>query len=283
MKSINCRGYLLEFDTPKIMGILNFTPNSFSDGGQFDTSSKALVQIRKMLDEGADIIDIGAISSKPGASLLTLEEEKERLTPLLKAIQKEFQTTIFSLDTFRSEIAKWAVQEYNISIINDISAGELDKNMFKTIGELQVPYIMMHMQGTPANMQKNPSYKHVTQDIIQYFANKINELKSHSIHDIIIDPGFGFGKTLEHNYQLIEELESFKVLEKLLLVGVSRKSMIQKTLNVDVKNTLNGTSILNTLAVEKGANILRVHDVKEASEIIQIFNQIKLSSRNSTS
>ncbi len=274
MKSINCKGVLLEFNEPKIMGILNFTPDSFSDGGRFNTTYKAILHIENMINSGADIIDIGAISSKPGSQLLSLKEEKSRLKPLLSEINKNFSRNIFSLDTFRSEIAKWAVQEYNISIINDISAGELDTKMFETIGKLQVPYIMMHMQGRPQSMQQKPTYKDVTQDIINYFAQKINELKKFAVHDIIIDPGFGFGKTLEHNYQLLKELHYFDIFEKLLLVGVSRKSMIQKLLDNNIDETLNGTTIINTLAIEKGANILRVHDVKEAKEIVKIYSKI---------
>jgi len=274
MKSINCRGRLIEFEQTKIMGILNYTPDSFSDGGLFNTPSKALSQIELMLQEGADLIDIGAMSSKPKSTFLSSKEEKERLKPLLSEILKNFPNHIFSLDTFRSEIAEWAVENYNISIINDISAGELDSKMFQIIGKLQVPYIMMHMQGTPINMQDQPQYNNITQDIIQYFANKINELKQYSVHDIIIDPGFGFGKTLEHNYQLLKELEQFEILDKLLLIGVSKKSMIQNVLNSNSENSLNGTSIINTIAVEKGANILRVHNVKEAKEIIKIYSMI---------
>jgi len=257
------------------MGILNYTPDSFSDGGIFNSPKKGMIQIEKMLSEGADIIDIGAISSKPGSSLLDSKKEKERLKPLLSEINKNFNNYTFSLDTFRSEIADWAVNEYNISIINDISAGELDPNMYKTIGKLQVPYIIMHMQGTPRDMQKSPSYKNITLDIIKYFAKKIELLKSESVHDIIIDPGFGFGKTINHNYQLIKELESFKILEKLLLVGISRKSMIQKVLDTNTDNSLNGTTILNTISIANGANIIRVHDVKEATQIVKIFNELE--------
>ena len=275
MKSINCKGTLLEFSQAKVMGILNYTPDSFSDGGQFNSPSKSVEHIEKMLDDGADIIDIGAISSKPGSKFLNYKEEKERLKPLLSEILKQFPKQIFSLDTFRSEIAKWAVQEYNISIINDISAGNLDPKMFKTIAELQVPYIIMHMQGTPQNMQSNPTYNNITQEIIVYFSKKINELKELAVHDIIIDPGFGFGKTIEHNYQLINELDSFEIFDNLLLAGVSKKSMIQKVLNTNANDSLNGTSILNTIAVSKGANIIRVHDVKEAKEVIKIHSQLK--------
>jgi len=274
IKSINCKGKLVEFDQPKVMGILNYTPDSFSDGGQFNNPTKALSHIETMLNEGADFIDIGAISSRPGSDLLNAKEEKARLKPLLSEIQKIFPNQIFSLDTFRAEIAKWAVNEYNISIINDISAGELDPKMYETISELQVPYIIMHMQGNPQNMQDNPKYNNVTQDLIQYFARKIHELKSYAIHDVIIDPGFGFGKTLEHNYQLIKELDFFKVFDNLLLVGLSRKSMIQKTLDINAHDALNGTSVLNTIACYKGASILRVHDVKEATQVIKLLKQI---------
>lgn len=274
MKSINCKGQLIEFDQPKVMGILNYTPDSFSDGGQYNHPLKALSHIESMLSDGADFIDIGAISSRPGSDLLNTKEEKARLKPLLTEISKNFPDQIFSLDTFRSEIVNWAVNEYNISIINDISAGELGPKMFETISKLQVPYIIMHMQGTPDHMQKSPIYNHVTQDIIQYFARKIHELKAYAIHDVIIDPGFGFGKTLDHNYQLMKELDFFKVFENLLLVGLSRKSMIQKTLDTSAQNALNGTTVLNTMAIYKGASILRVHDVKEATEVVKLLDQI---------
>ena len=274
MKTINCRGTLLEFDTPKVMGILNYTPDSFSDGGLYNSVPKALNQINNMLKDGADIIDIGAISSRPGSKSINTSEEKARLKPLLIEILKQFPNQVFSLDTYRSEIAEWAVQEYNISIINDISAGELDNNMFSTIAKLQVPYIIMHMQGKPSDMQNNPTYNNVTQEIIQYFSKKIDILKTLGVHDVIIDPGFGFGKTVEHNYQIIKELEAFNIFENLLLVGLSRKSMIQKVLNTKATESLNGTTILNTIALEKGAKILRVHDVKEAKEIIKIHSLI---------
>jgi len=274
MKTINCRGTLLEFDTPKVMGILNYTPDSFSDGGLYNSVPKALNQINNMLKDGADIIDIGAISSRPGSKSINTSEEKARLKPLLIEILKQFPNQVFSLDTYRSEIAEWAVQEYNISIINDISAGELDNNMFSTIAKLQVPYIIMHMQGKPSDMQNNPTYNNVTQEIIQYFSKKIDILKTLGVHDVIIDPGFGFGKTVEHNYQIIKELEAFNIFENLLLVGLSRKSMIQKVLNTKATESLNGTTILNTITLEKGAKILRVHDVKEAKEIIKIHSLI---------
>ena len=272
--NILCRGALLNFDTPRIMGILNITPDSFVDGGKYNKLKTALSHTQKMLEDGADIIDIGAFSSRPGAKIISKEEERERLESILKEISKKFPKAILSLDTFRADIASWAVQEYGIAIINDISAGDMDVNMFKTIAKLQVPYVMMHMQGKPDNMQINPIYNNVTRDIILYFSKKIKKLEELAVHDVIIDPGFGFGKTLADNYQLLKELDHFKVLNKVLLVGLSRKSMIQKVLNVKAEEALNGTSVLNTLAIEKGANILRVHDVKEAKELVKLTTQL---------
>ena len=255
------------------MGILNFTPNSFFDGGKYNTVNDALNQVEKMLTDGADIIDVGAVSSKPGANILSLEEEKERLLPLFKELSKNFNNVIFSLDTFRSEIAKQFVNDFGVSIINDISAGELDSKMFETVAKLNVPYIIMHMQGTPKNMQNNPQYnKAIELEIIEYFAKKVSELKLMGVNDIIIDPGFGFGKTLEHNYQLLNKLDSFKITELPLLVGVSRKSMINKLLDIKPNDALNGTTVINTIALQKGANILRVHDVKEAKQATDIVN-----------
>jgi len=260
------------------MGILNYTPNSFFDGGKFNNINDALKQIEKMLKDGADIIDIGAISSKPGSSILSLKEEKERLLPLFIEISKNFTDVIFSLDTFRSEIAKQFVNEFGVSIINDISAGELDSEMFKTIAELNVPYIIMHMQGMPENMQNNPTYnKAIELEIIEYFAKKIAKLKLLGVDDVIIDPGFGFGKTIEHNYQLLNKLDSFKIVNLPLLVGISRKSMINKLLDVSPNEALNGTTVINTIALQKGAQILRVHDVKEASEAIKLVEMTKNS------
>jgi len=255
------------------MGILNITPDSFFDGGKYLTSKQTITQIELMLSQGANIIDVGAFSSKPGSKLVSYTDEKQRLTPIFKEIAKKFENVIFSLDTFRSEIAKEFVNDYGVGIINDISAGELDANMFKTIAELNVPYIIMHMKGTPENMQNNPVYnKNIELEIIEYFAEKVAKLNQLGVNDIIIDPGFGFGKTLEQNYQLLNKLDSFKILDLPLLVGISRKSMITKLLNNNAENALNGTSILNTIAIQKAANILRVHDVKEAKEVIDILN-----------
>jgi dihydropteroate synthase len=255
------------------MGILNITPDSFFDGGKYLTSKQTITQIELMLSQGANIIDVGAFSSKPGSKLVSYTDEKQRLTPIFKEIAKKFENVIFSLDTFRSEIAKEFVNDYGVGIINDISAGELDANMFKTIAELNVPYIIMHMKGTPENMQNNPVYnKNIELEIIEYFAEKVAKLNQLGVNDIIIDPGFGFGKTLEQNYQLLNKLDSFKILDLPLLVGISRKSMITKLLNNNAENALNGTTILNTIAIQKAANILRVHDVKEAKEVIDILN-----------
>jgi len=272
--SILCKGSLLSLENPLVMGILNLTPDSFSDGGKYNQIDKALTRAGEMLEDGADIIDIGAFSSRPGAKFISVSEEKLRLKYILKEITRTYPKAILSLDTFRSEIAKWAVQDLGVAIINDISAGEMDKDMFETVANLQVPYIIMHMQGKPDNMQVNPHYEDVTRDIILYFTRKLERLKELAVHDVIIDPGFGFGKTLENNYQLLKELDHFKVLEKAILVGLSRKSMIQKVLEVDASETLNGTTVLNTLAIEKGADILRVHDVKEAKELVRLRSQL---------
>lgn len=274
-KTINCNGFLLEFNETKIMGILNYTPDSFSDGGQFNSVNKAIAHIEHMFVNGADIVDIGAISTKPGSKLWSAKEEISRLKPLLTELKRQFPNQLFSLDTFRADVARWAVESYPIAIINDISAGEMDANMFETIAQLKVPYIIMHMQGQPQNMQDHPQYQNITQELILYFANKVDQLKQLGVKDIIIDPGFGFGKTLEHNYQLMKELNHFNIFDQLLMVGISRKSMIQKQLGITVDQALNGTSILNTLAITKGAHILRVHDVKEARQAVVICNAIR--------
>ena len=271
--SINCNGNLINLSTPKIMGILNITPDSFYDGGKFTTVENAINQTRKMLNDGADIIDVGAISSRPGADLLSFEEEKKRLEPIFKELSKEFKNIIFSLDTFRSEIAEYFVKEYGVSIINDISAGDLDNKMFETIRKLNVPYIMMHMQGVPGNMQENPKYKNISLDIIKYFAEKISLAKQIGINDVIIDPGFGFGKTLDDNYKLLKNLKDFEILELPILVGLSRKSMIYNQLETSSDNAITGTIAANTIALLNGANILRVHDVKEAKDGIKIVNK----------
>ncbi len=264
----------MDFSQLKIMGILNLTPDSFYDGNQYLEEKKMLLQVEKMLHEGADIIDIGAFSSRPGAHLVSIAEERKRLLPNLKSILKHFPNTYISVDTYRSEIAREVIAE-GAQMINDISGGDLDKKMFETITGLQVPYVMMHMQGTPSNMQQNPVYKDVVNDITQYFDVKIKQLTALGFDNILIDPGFGFGKTLEQNYQILHRLDEFKSLQKPVLVGISRKSMLYKLLKTTHDKALNATTIANTIAVLKGAKVLRVHDVKEAVEIRFIFEMLK--------
>ena len=273
-KTINCRGRLISLEKPLVMGILNITPDSFSDGGQFWKKEDALNHCEKMLVEGAAIIDIGAVSTKPFADDVSFEEEKKRLQNILPILVKTFPDALFSVDTFRSEIARMAVNE-GASIINDISGGQADEQMFKTIGELQVPYVMMHTQGMPQTMQIEPKYDDVMNDIIVFFAKQIASAHQAGVLDIIVDPGFGFGKNLEHNYEILSRLERFQILEKPVMIGISRKSMIRNLLEVDIENSLNGTTVANTVALLKGANILRVHDVKEAVQAIKIIEKIK--------
>lgn len=266
--TINCGGVLFDLSEPRIMGILNITPDSFYDGGRYLNHEHILDYIQTMINDGCDIFDIGAYSSRPGAHDVSEKEELGRLIPVLDKIRNRFPDIIISVDTFRSGVAKNVIQEAGVQMINDISAGEMDAKMFDIIADFQVPYIMMHMQGTPQNMQKNPTYKNVVKEVIDYFGQKTKKLKLLGINNLIIDPGFGFGKTVEHNYQLLKHLSDFKIFELPLLVGLSRKSMINKVLDIPADKALNGTSVLNTLALIGGANILRVHDVKEARETI---------------
>lgn len=274
--TLNVRGTLLDLSSPKIMGILNLTPDSFYDGGRNNTLTAALKKTEQLLTEGADMIDVGAYSSRPGAVHISEEEEHERMIPVIRAIIREFPGTILSIDTFRSGIARASVQE-GAGMINDISAGSLDENMFKTIAEIKVPYILMHMKGTPQNMAQNTDYENITADVCRYFSEKISQLKEMGVYDLIIDPGFGFAKTLEQNYELLSNLEALKICGHPVLAAVSRKSMIYKLLDSDAEHALNGTTAVNTIALMKGANILRVHDVKEAKEVIRIVNQLKNS------
>jgi len=271
--TINCKGKLIDLTTPKVMGILNLTPDSFYDGGKYRDENSIFLQVEKMLTEGAIFIDLGAYSSRPGAKHISEKEELQRIVPIVKKLIIKFPNILLSIDTFRSEVAKECIKQ-GAALINDISAGEMDPKMMQTAGELNVPYIMMHMNGTPQNMQQNPIYNNVTQDLLYYFSEKITLARSFGINDVIIDPGFGFGKTNEHNFQLLSELELFKNIELPLLIGLSRKSMIYKTLNTDAQNALNGTSSLNTISLFKGANILRVHDVKEAMECITLTQNL---------
>jgi len=271
--TINCLGNLIDLSTPKVMGILNVTPNSFYDGGKYANENSLLSQVENMLTEGATFIDIGAYSSKPSAEFVSEEEEINRLLPILKLVLKRFPEALISVDTFRANVAKVAV-ENGASIINDIAAGGLDENMMKTVAELQVPYVMMHMKGTPQTMQSLAQYENITKEMLFYFAEKIAQARSLGINDLLIDPGFGFAKTLEQNFEVLNNLELFQMLDLPILVGISRKSMIYKTLATSAEFALNGTSVLNTIALQKGANVLRVHDVKEAVECIKLVSQL---------
>jgi dihydropteroate synthase len=272
--TIDCNSKLLDLSTPAIMGILNLTDDSFYDGGQHNSIKKALLQTEKMLEDGAKIIDIGAYSSRPKAKHISLDDEWQRLEKTLQIINKEFPKAILSVDTFRSEIARRSVDN-GADIINDISAGNLDLEMFDIVTDLNVPYIMMHMQGTPQTMQDNPHYDCIEKEVANYFLNKVKTLQQKGLSKIIIDPGFGFGKTLEHNYQLLNNLEELHTLELPLLVGISRKSIVYKVLETDAKNSLNGTTAIHALCLSKGASILRVHDVKEAVECVKLINFAK--------
>lgn len=269
--TINLNGNLMDLSTPKIMGILNVTPDSFYDGGMFDSNKKILDHVEKMLTDGVDIIDVGGYSSRPGAKEVKLKDEIKRVVPTIELIKKEFNETTISVDTFRSEVALQAVIS-GASIINDISGGDLDPNMFNCVAELNVPYIIMHMQGNPKNMQNNPLYENVIVEIIENLSKKVFKATEAGVIDVIIDPGFGFGKTIEHNYKILSELSFFKELDCPILVGLSRKSMIYKLLEEKPENVLNGTTCLNTVSILNGANILRVHDVKEAKEVVKLTN-----------
>lgn len=273
--TINCLGQLIDLTTPKVMGILNITPNSFYDGGQYVTEKSILNQVEKMLLEGAAFIDLGAYSSKPNAALVSEEEEIERLLPVIKSVLKHFPDTLLSIDTFRSEVAKLSL-DLGAAMINDIAAGNLDEKMFETIAKYQVPYVMMHMKGTPQTMTSLTQYDNIVKEMLFYFSEKIATARSFGINDLVIDPGFGFAKTLEQNYEVLQHLALFQNLELPILVGVSRKSMIYKVLETNAEEALNGTTVLNTISLTKGANILRVHDVKEAVEAARLFTTTKI-------
>ena len=272
--TINCKGNLISLENPKVMGILNLTPDSFYDGGKYKNMGEAIVQVETMLKEGADFIDVGAYSSRPGADHISEEEELSRILPIVEFITKAFPEIILSIDTFRSRVARYCI-EAGASIINDISAGNLDSKMFETVGSLAVPYIMMHMKGTPQNMVDLNTYEDLIKEIQFYFSQKVKLAKAHKINDIIIDPGFGFAKNIEQNFELLKKLSVFKLQDLPILVGVSRKSMIYKTLKIKPEEALNGTTFLNTLALQNGANILRVHDVKEAKECVELYKLYK--------
>ena len=271
--TLNCNGKLIDLNTPKVMGVLNVTPDSFYDGGKFKNDKSFLSQAEKLITEGADFIDIGAYSSRPGADFVSEKEEINRLIPIVNLIHNSFPETPISIDSFRSEVIKKSIQAGG-AIVNDISAGQLDPMMFETVGKLGVPYIMMHMKGTPQTMQQMTTYSDLIKDIYYYFSERINLAKKHQINDLIIDLGFGFSKTLEQNFKLLNSLDFYTNLNLPLLVGVSRKSMIYKTLDTNPENALNGTSALNMVALNKGAKILRVHDVKEAIECIKLHEAL---------
>lgn len=272
---INVKGQLMDLSQPQVMGILNVTPDSFYADSRQQTEKEIAHRALQIMDEGASIIDIGAYSSRPNADHITPEEEMRRLRTGLEIITRHYPDSVISVDTFRADVARMCVEEYGAAIINDIAAGSMDQRMFETIAQLGVPYIIMHMQGTPQNMQMNPHYDNLLKEIFLYFSEKVQKLRDIGVKDIILDPGFGFGKTLEHNYQLMNHLEEFSLFELPLLVGVSRKSMIYKLLGGTPDDALNGTTVLHTLSLLKGANILRVHDVKAALETIKIVQKMK--------
>lgn len=271
MFTLNCQGRLLVVDKPIVMGIINTTPDSFYSGSRFTEMDLIVEQARKMILEGATILDIGGQSTRPGSELLSAREESQRVIPAIKAIKEKLPGAIISIDTFYADLARSAV-ENGASIINDVSSGTMDPLMLDTVASLQVPYVLMHMKGTPKNMQDNPSYENVTREVLDFFIQKTHELKNKGVKDIIIDPGFGFGKTIAHNFELLKNLPVFKMLDKPILLGISRKSTIYKTLGITAVEALNGTTVLNTIGLMNGASILRVHDVKEAKEVITLYS-----------
>jgi len=273
--TINCNGQLIDLSSPKVMGILNVTPNSFYDGGKLTDEKSVLRQVEKMQYEGGTFIDVGGYSSKPNAEFVSEDEELQRVIPIIKMIVKEFPNAILSIDTFRSRVAQQSI-ENGAAIVNDISAGTLDKNMMQSVAQLRVPYIMMHMKGSPQTMQSLAKYDDLIKEMLFYFSDKIATARSFGINDLIVEPGFGFAKTIEHNFELLSKLEVLQMLELPLLAGVSRKSMIYKTLQTDAEHALNGTTSLNTISLLKGAKILRVHDVKEAVECVQLYQKLKV-------
>ena len=279
-KFLNLGGELISLDSPLVMGILNVTPDSFYDGGKYLTEKSILARAEEIIAEGGKIIDIGAFSTRPGAKQISASEEINRLAPAVRAIREKFPRTPLSIDTFQSEVAKNIVDEFGPCIINDISGGTIDVKMFEAVADLKVPYILMHIQGTPETMQKNPSYTNVVNDVILFLSQRVEKLKLLGVNDIIIDPGFGFGKLTNHNYELMNRLDSFKIFKLPLLVGISRKGMVWKTLGIKPEEALNGTTVLNTLALLGNADILRVHDVKEAVQAVKIVEQLRECNKN---
>lgn len=271
--TLNVRGRLLDLSKPQVMGILNVTPDSFYAGSRMETEEAVRGRVKQIIAEGGSMIDVGAYSSRSGAADVSAEEEMERLRRGMRIVREEAPEIPVSVDTFRADVAKMAVEELGVDIINDISGGELDKEMFKTVAKLGVPYILMHMKGTPQTMQQAPHYEDLMKEVMLYFAEKVQQLRDLGQKDIVLDPGYGFAKTIDHNYELLKHQEMLEVFELPLLVGVSRKSMIYRFLGSSPEEALNGTTVLNTLALQKGANILRVHDVKEAVEVVRLVEK----------
>lgn len=271
--TINCKGQLIDLSIPKVMGILNITPDSFYDGGKYKNDKDILNQAEKMLNDGATFIDVGAYSSRPNSQHITEAEELNRIIPIVEILSKTFPNILLSIDTFRSRVAKEGIQS-GACMINDISAGKLDQDMIQTVADLNVPYVMMHMRGNPQTMQNYNTYEHLIKDILFYFSERIATARSCRIVNLIIDPGFGFAKTITQNFELLKHLNHFKRMDLPILVGVSRKSMIYKSLDITANDALNGTTVLNTIALQNGADILRVHDVKEAMDCVKLYNLI---------
>lgn len=270
-QSLNIKGRLLDLSSPKVMGILNVTPDSFYNKSRTETIEDALRKVEQFLKEGATFIDIGGYSSRPGAKDISADEELERLIPVVESIANNFPEAIMSIDTFRARVAQETILA-GAHVVNDIASGDMDDEMLETIAKLQVPYIFMHMQGTPQTMQQSPVYNNVLLDIVDYFSRKVEKLRILKIHDVILDPGFGFGKTIAHNYELLNKMEDFQIFGLPILVGFSRKGMIYKPLEISASEALNGTTVLHTIALQKGAKILRVHDVKEAVECVKLIS-----------
>ena len=278
MKTININGQLIDFSTPRVMGIVNITPDSFFSGSRTEAAHEIIERCARIIGEGGTIIDVGAQSSSPASRFLDAREESGRLMPALKLIRNEFPDTILSVDTFYADVAKAAVEEYGVNIINDISGGQIDDRMFSVVAQLNVPYILMHMRGTPQTMQEFTHYDNFIQDILYYFSERKAKLNQLGVNDVIIDPGFGFSKTISQNYELMAYLKYFHIFEEPIMVGISRKSMIYKLLGTTPEESLNGTSVLNAVALLSGADILRVHDVKEAVECVRIIENIAFDS-----
>ena len=272
---INLNGALMDLSTPRVMGILNLTPDSFFGGSRMQTAEQVVGRIEQMRNEGADMVDVGACSTRPGAQQPSLQEEMGRLRKGLSLVREVWPEAVLSVDTYRSQVARMCVEEFGVAIVNDISAGQMDGEMFPTVAQLGVPYVMTHMQGTPETMQQHPHYQHILKEVCLFFAKQIDALRKLGAKDIILDPGFGFGKTLEHNYQLLANLHELSLFDLPLLVGVSRKSMVYKLLETTPDEALNGTTSLHTIALLKGANILRVHDVKEARQAVKIVGKLE--------